>query len=145
MDPKVRAAISSFASSYQAQVGRRAACSPLWPVPRLGDLSPVAADGAALGSKLSMVGLDAFPLAPALPPSFASLPPAEFAVEEWEASRRALGCGASRLAVLPSTDGRLPSLKSRAAEPNAGSTSWQAAFACPVEAPVDVVGLQGGW
>lgn len=101
MDPKLHFAINGFASFCQGRVGQRAACSPLWPVPRLGDLSPVAADGAALGSKLSMVGLDAFPLAPALPPSFASLPPAEFAVEEWEASRRALRCGASRLLYCP--------------------------------------------
>lgn len=48
------------------------------------------------GSKLSVVGLDAFPLAPALPPGFASLPPADFKVEEWEVRRPChlpcLGC-----------------------------------------------------
>ena len=43
-----------------------------------------AADGAIVDSKLSVVGLDSFSLAPALPPSFASLPPAAFANSDWE-------------------------------------------------------------
>ncbi|KAL4424855.1 hypothetical protein ABPG77_011105 [Micractinium sp. CCAP 211/92] len=79
-------------------------------------------DGAALGSKLSMVGLDAFPLAPALPPSFASLPPAEFAVEEWESFyplNYLISGGAARAAPGPEEGSTLPTLHvlSRGASP----------------------------
>lgn len=49
------------------------------------------AGGAVVDSKLSVVGLDSFPLVPALPPSFASLPPADFSVQEWEVGGRPAG------------------------------------------------------
>ncbi|KAL4421351.1 hypothetical protein ABPG75_010642 [Micractinium tetrahymenae] len=80
------------------------------------------ADGAVVESKLGVVGLDAFPLEPALPPSFASLPPAEFAIEEWESFyplNYLISGGAARAAPGPDDDAELPVLRllSRGASP----------------------------
>ena len=49
---------------------------PIWP--------PGTADGTVQESKLSVVGLDGFPLEPALPPSFLQQPAQEFEIAEWQ-------------------------------------------------------------